>query len=357
MTYAETVFVVQTTEPAILAECLHKGCYGITRKAFHDNLPAELRDLPSNAALFIRLKDSLQQISIFGPLFLRPAPSGIVVGKSHGIWRELDADRNREDRIPSFARGMPWCFFFDPPDAGRFGLIDDGELEAQKISLPPWGVLPAWKGRKLIAMAKGRLAAAVDHLEILGVKLSTGGSSPVASKVVLTLPSHIRQEFSAAGIASSPTFETLREIMAGARESIKVFSPYLDATFINLVRDVAVPVRIVTTPHKDRVQKPNPILERLAANQDVEVRYIAEESRGAHLYQLHAKMILCDATAAYVGSANLTDTSVYTNIELGVLVTESGMIGELHRVFDTLFERYAFRSKDFADRRRASRRG
>ncbi|OHB77135.1 MAG: hypothetical protein A2Z34_09075 [Planctomycetes bacterium RBG_16_59_8] len=356
MTYAETVFVVQTTDPHTLGESINSGWYGISRKAYEEHLPDELRDAPSNSAVFIRLKDSLQRSCLFGPLFLEGAPPKILSHSNHGIWHDLDAGRGADRRIPPFADRLPWCFFFQRPKDDRFGLITDDELQRDRISLPPWGILPPWLGKKLIAMSKGRLREATEHLEILGVKLAFGEAKREGG-IVLSLPPHIRQEIPFEGRAISPTFETLREIMGNARESIRIFSPYIDATFTSLLQDVRVPVRIVTTPHRIRVYKPNPLLERLAGSQPLAVRYIAEESRGAHLYQLHAKMILCDNDVAYVGSANLTDTSIFYNIELGVLVTDAGMLATLGETFDTLFERFAFPSSEFKSRRKGDRAG
>jgi phosphatidylserine/phosphatidylglycerophosphate/cardiolipin synthase-like enzyme len=71
----------------------------------------------------------------------------------------------------------------------------------------------------------------------------------------------------------------------------------------------------------------------------VAVRYLNERRDRALLYQMHAKIILADLERAYVGTANLTDTSIHYNLELGLLVEDRRTVGELVRLFDILFDR------------------
>ena len=56
------------------------------------------------------------------------------------------------------------------------------------------------------------------------------------------------------------------------------------------------------------------------------------------MFQLHAKMILSDREAAYIGSANFTDTSLHYNFEMGVCVRDRVAVDRLHAVFDYVFE-------------------
>ncbi len=136
------------------------------------------------------------------------------------------------------------------------------------------------------------------------------------------------------------TEEVFRDLIMGAKEIVKVFSPYVDPTFTGLASAAVVPVRIVTTVRDGKI-KSNPVLERCAMARPIAVRYLHERRGGSQLLQLHAKMVLCDHRAAYVGSANFTDTSLRYNLELGMFVEDRRILDELHRLFDAVFERLA----------------
>lgn len=163
----------------------------------------------------------------------------------------------------------------------------------------------------------------------------------IVNRLVMSVPS----EFSAGLAGTSPhimhSFETLMSLFRRARHCVKVFSPYVDPTFTSLVQAARCPVRIITTSLDGRRPRGNPVLERCASFRNVIVRYIVERRGGNHLFQMHAKMVLADASAAYIGSANLTDTSLHYNLELGVYTTERPLLLTLDRVFQFLFDRVA----------------
>jgi phosphatidylserine/phosphatidylglycerophosphate/cardiolipin synthase-like enzyme len=62
------------------------------------------------------------------------------------------------------------------------------------------------------------------------------------------------------------------------------------------------------------------------ANQDVEVRF-------ATSFDLHAKLIVADGVA-FVGSENMSPTSLGSNREVGVLVTEPAATAAITSQFD-----------------------
>lgn len=83
--------------------------------------------------------------------------------------------------------------------------------------------------------------------------------------------------------------------------------------------------------------KSSPVLERLSTTKPLAVRYLHEKQARAQMFQLHAKMILVDQAAAYVGSANFTDTSLHYNLELGLHVEDPAILARLHTIFDYIF--------------------
>ncbi len=84
--------------------------------------------------------------------------------------------------------------------------------------------------------------------------------------------------------------------------------------------------------------KSSPVLERFATTRPLAVRYLHEKHATAQMFQLHAKMILADSSMAYVGSANMTDTSLHYNLELGVTLEDPELIARLHAIFDYVFD-------------------
>lgn len=65
----------------------------------------------------------------------------------------------------------------------------------------------------------------------------------------------------------------------------------------------------------------------------LEVRYVVEHRHKAQMFQMHAKLVCIDSRAAYVGSANLTDTSIHYNLELGLLTRDPGEVATLESLF------------------------
>lgn len=160
------------------------------------------------------------------------------------------------------------------------------------------------------------------------------------NQLVMSIPSDFERAFSASAPGVLSTYQTLQSLFRRSTRCVKVFSPYVDPTFTSLVQVARCPVKIITTSQRRRLRG-NPVLERCSSFRDVLVRYIAERRGGHHLFQMHAKMVLADDWAAYIGSANLTDTSLHYNLELGTLVTEAPLLASLDRAFNFLFDRVA----------------
>lgn len=133
------------------------------------------------------------------------------------------------------------------------------------------------------------------------------------------------------------TWDAVENLFQSARRSVKILCPYVDPTVTALIRSCRAEVAIVTTAREGRRTEPNPVLERLADSGRVLVRYLVRRRRGTHLFQVHAKMILCDRAVAYVGSANLTDTSLRYNLELGLVTRDPAEIAALDALFEFVF--------------------
>jgi len=131
--------------------------------------------------------------------------------------------------------------------------------------------------------------------------------------------------------------------------SVRIANPYFDPS-LELVSDLAsLPggCRDTTTDPRNRRRGGdtrttlnkmwNLIDEEHRDNFEVRDLYRWDESRGSQAFATHAKIVIVDKRVCYVGSANLTDTSLSTNFEFGVVV-EGDIVRDAVTVFDEVFE-------------------
>jgi phosphatidylserine/phosphatidylglycerophosphate/cardiolipin synthase-like enzyme len=170
------------------------------------------------------------------------------------------------------------------------------------------------------------------------------GEPALPAEIVLSIPPAIREHLEGAPPLLR-TYDAYARLFSSAKKSLKIFVPYVDPSFTALVALTQAPVRVLTTAGEGRSSRASPVLERCATLRDLTVRYLNERRDKALLYQMHAKMLLADGARGYVGSANLTDTSIHYNLELGLYLEHPEVIRHLERLFDTLFDRVGVPSK------------
>jgi phosphatidylserine/phosphatidylglycerophosphate/cardiolipin synthase-like enzyme len=171
-----------------------------------------------------------------------------------------------------------------------------------------------------------------------------GGASALPAEIVLSIPPALREQVEG-GPPLLRTYDAFARIFSSAKKSLKIFVPYVDPSFTALVALTPAPVRVLTTAGEGRGARASPVLERCATIRDVSVRYLSERRDRALLYQMHAKMLIADGARAYVGSANLTDTSIHYNLELGLYIDHADTVRHLERLFDLLFDRVGVPSR------------
>jgi len=133
----------------------------------------------------------------------------------------------------------------------------------------------------------------------------------MTSQIVMTLPPAWAEEMARRLPETASTATTFSVLFKSARRSLKVMAPYVDPTISALVAGANARVKILTTPCPGRPPRPNPVLERTAATCGHEVRYLNERRDRALVFQTHAKAVIADGRRAWLGSANLTDTSLH----------------------------------------------
>ena len=121
----------------------------------------------------------------------------------------------------------------------------------------------------------------------------------------------------------------LLALIEGARSSLDVYAEVLqDDALLNALADAArrgVRVRLIVTPAPD-----NADARAALAHAGIEVHLLS------NLY-VHAKLIVADGERAFVGSQNLSATSLDQNRELGIIVADPVSLSRLSRTFDLDF--------------------
>lgn len=146
-----------------------------------------------------------------------------------------------------------------------------------------------------------------------------------------------------------PLSSDLRKLFFDAESVVRIANPYFDPT-PSVVGDIAslanrgVTTKILTreteSASSNLVSALNSIYEKVdSANRHrLRVRdlYKRDES-GYQAYATHAKIAIADSDLCYIGSANLTDTSLSNNFELGVLLRGEN-VDSVVNVFDAVFD-------------------
>ena len=159
--------------------------------------------------------------------------------------------------------------------------------------------------------------------------------------IVMTIPPPQSHTFFEKHPKIKKTEIAFKELFANAEKEIRILSPYIDASIINFFEKIQpnVSVRIITLPNQ--FSSKNAILERLKSKINLNVKYIKQVREGAQLYQIHAKIILVDGKFIYIGSANFKDTSIYYNLEAGLVSEDEFLIKKYGEIYDDLYENYA----------------
>jgi cardiolipin synthase/putative cardiolipin synthase len=143
--------------------------------------------------------------------------------------------------------------------------------------------------------------------------------------------------------------EVLRSQVFSADHSVRIANPYFDPS-LELVDDLAsLPQRGIETKiltretstsdtTRDALNRMWTRLESGGRNKlGVADLYERDHRTGRQVFATHAKMLLVDTEICYVGSANLTDNSLFSNFEFGVLV-EGEIVEEAVELYDDIFD-------------------
>lgn len=200
--------------------------------------------------------------------------------------------------------------------------------EASPITSARWRITKAGKTFQRVLLSETPISKE---------KISNGKNQ---KSIVMSIPPQYQETFLGDHPEISLTADALKNILSQAKSTIRIFCPYIDASITSLLENVNddVSIKIVTTIINK--QKRNQYLERIRSSKKLFVRYMKKEESGIQIYQIHAKLVLIDDKFALVGSSNMTETSIYYNLELGVLLSDKYFVETLIEIFDDIYENY-----------------
>lgn len=121
---------------------------------------------------------------------------------------------------------------------------------------------------------------------------------------------------------------TVREALVNARSKVVVITPFIDNAGIDLVQESWETRSAKNSEWEIYVRSANARLQRLASRCGWELyEYPVGGDAG-----MHAKIVSTDDRRLILGSMNLLSRNMYTNLELGVEVTDDPIVYRLSRL-------------------------
>lgn len=188
-----------------------------------------------------------------------------------------------------------------------------------------------------------------QQVAVMNAEVRRGDSGDsVSNEFVATLPEGFEPSRRVVEDMASIA-EVLRSQVFSADSSVRIANPYFDPS-LELVDDLAsLPQRGIETKILTRETSTSDTtrdaLNRMWTRLESEGRdklgvadlYERNHQTGRQVFATHAKMLLVDAEICYVGSANLTDNSLFSNFEFGVIV-EGEIVEEAVELYDEIFD-------------------
>jgi len=140
-------------------------------------------------------------------------------------------------------------------------------------------------------------------------------------------------------------FPNLKRLIRSAEKELLIINPFFDAAGIERIIDdllaaasSGVKTKIVVREygqHETLTECVDTIIDNFVSNGSARLLQVRDyyKKLDHQIYAIHSKIIVADSAKCYVGSANLTMSSFYSNLELGVLLK-----GRTVRPVRSLFE-------------------
>lgn len=199
---------------------------------------------------------------------------------------------------------------------------------------------------------KTQLASRILHEQAVARmaidEMSEHNTSGTRSEMQLaaTFPPHL--DFSGT-VDVVPIADELRQLFFDADNLLRIANPYFDVD-PTVIGDIAslpsreVECRLLTRETVDGTQGITRSLNGIYKAIPEERRRLfrvrdlfeRDSETGRQAFATHAKVAIADENLCYIGSANLTETSLSTNFEMGVLI-RGDIVKDVVRIFDQIF--------------------
>ena len=149
-----------------MIECIRYAMYGVSKRAFTQQMPRELKGIAVGDLVFISEREVHRNV-LFGPFYVTDRRQGVVVKSRSGMWCEVDTVRTPPEKLPYWAvlEGFSWCLFFDSTLADRVSIVWPNQWKALGLELPPWGLVRGENAPKLTEYAAANEVEAKDFMK------------------------------------------------------------------------------------------------------------------------------------------------------------------------------------------------
>lgn len=222
-------------------------------------------------------------------------------------------------------------------DAAQLGVTEEGatgELLERSVGLGLTEAAPS--GFRPHAGAHSRFQRLAFALNSIQYYRSSIHRDATVAEVVLTKPlrpSVLEQKLSALGWRTAdlePTECAFHGMVRAAQRNVVVMTPFLDTTGAAWLRELlsfvtpGVGRTLILRSLEDTTRKDYPdgfdVIAPWLMAQNVSVfNYSIPRTEGGR-ETFHAKVVLCDRVAAYLGSSNMTAASLEYSMEMGVII-------------------------------------
>ncbi len=160
------IFKVHTDELGRLIACLQKSMYGVSKTAFMQELPHELRSASEGDIVFISEK-KVSSNALFGPLYIVGKNDGVAPIRKHGSWVEIDANNSDPKALAYWVEleKRNFCLLFDRVLIDKISIVWPKDWVHIGLQLPSWGLVNDDNASKLIDFAIKNEQEAKDFLK------------------------------------------------------------------------------------------------------------------------------------------------------------------------------------------------
>jgi len=179
------------------------------------------------------------------------------------------------------------------------------------------------------------------------------------SNIVLSIPPYHKStmgvKLERSKIQYTSLYDSFVELIKSAKENILICSPFFDLKDLMEIQNllirkategvkISILTRNLDTAAKDKTPRTKSLIKfksRLTTERtkkNIEIKdYHFEGKNSTVLSSIHSKLLMIDASRAYIGSGEFRKNSFEKNFEVGVIITDEQTIIDLKTIFESLF--------------------